>query len=102
MQGPAPQAVFKAFGDGSINFELRAWTNRFERWPKIETELAGAIYAALHAAGMSLPFPSVRCACCATSTVAGVPSNRTRDDAMERRSPPALRGVLERRSSCLG
>ena len=57
MQTPPPQAVFKSFGDSSINFELRAWTNRFERWPVIQTELAGAIYAALRAAGMSLPFP---------------------------------------------
>ena len=57
MQTPPPQAVFKSFGDSSINFELHAWTNRFERWPVIRTELAGAIYAALHAAGMSLPFP---------------------------------------------
>ena len=57
MQTPAPQAVFSAFGDSSINFQLRAWTNRFERWPQIQTELAAGIYAALHAAGMSLPFP---------------------------------------------
>jgi small-conductance mechanosensitive channel len=57
MQTPAPQAVFKSFGDSSINFELRAWTNRFELWPKIQTELAAGLYAALHAAGMSLPFP---------------------------------------------
>ena len=57
MPMPPPQAVFKSFGDSSINFELRAWTNRFERWPVIQTELAAAIYAALHAAGMSLPFP---------------------------------------------
>ena len=57
MQTPAPQAVFSAFGDSSINFQLRAWTNRFERWPNIQTELAAAVYAALHAAGMSLPFP---------------------------------------------
>ena len=57
MQTPPPQAVFKSFGDSSINFELRAWTNRFERWPVIQTELAAAIYAALRAAGMSLPFP---------------------------------------------
>ena len=57
MPTPPPQAVFKSFGDSSINFELRAWTNRFERWPVIQTELAAAIYAALHAAGMSLPFP---------------------------------------------
>jgi small-conductance mechanosensitive channel len=57
MPTPPPQAVFKSFGDSSINFELRAWTNRFERWPVIQTELAGAIHAALRAAGMSLPFP---------------------------------------------
>jgi mechanosensitive ion channel-like protein len=25
-----------AFGDSSINFELRAWTNRFDRWKVIE------------------------------------------------------------------
>ena len=31
----------------------------------IQTELAAAIYAALRAAGMSLPFPSARFACCA-------------------------------------
>ena len=57
LKDPAPQAVFIAFGDSSINFELRAWTNRFERWPKIQTELAAAVYAALHAARMTLPFP---------------------------------------------
>ena len=57
MPTPPPQAVFESFGDSSINFELRAWTNRFERWPVIQTELAAAIYAALRAAGMSLPFP---------------------------------------------
>ncbi|PYN61035.1 MAG: hypothetical protein DMD90_24630 [Candidatus Rokuibacteriota bacterium] len=57
LKDPAPQAVFIAFGDSSINFELRAWTNRFERWPKIQTELAVAVYAALPAAGMTLPFP---------------------------------------------
>jgi len=57
LKTPAPQAVFIAFGDSSINFELRAWTNRFERWPKIQTELAGGVYAALHRAGMTLPFP---------------------------------------------
>jgi len=57
LKEPPPQAVFMAFGDSSINFELRAWTNQFERWPKIQTELAAGVYAALHGAGMSLPFP---------------------------------------------
>jgi small-conductance mechanosensitive channel len=57
LSDPPPQAVFMAFGDSSINFELRAWTNLFERWPRIRTELAVATYAALHAAGMTIPFP---------------------------------------------
>jgi potassium-dependent mechanosensitive channel len=57
LKEPAPQAVFVAFGDSSINFELRAWTNRFERWPAIKTELAVALYAALRAGGMTFPFP---------------------------------------------
>jgi small-conductance mechanosensitive channel len=46
-----------AFGDSSINFELRAWTNRFDRWKVIETELAAAVYAALRHAGMTIPLP---------------------------------------------
>lgn len=57
LKDPAPQAVFIAFAESAINFELRAWTNRFERWPTIQTELAVALYAALHAAGMTFPFP---------------------------------------------
>jgi small-conductance mechanosensitive channel len=57
MQDPPPQAVFSAFGESSIHFELRAWTSHFEGWPTLQTELAAAVYAALHAAGMSLPFP---------------------------------------------
>ncbi len=57
LKDPAPQAIVVGFGDSSINFELRAWTNRFERWVTIKTELAVAVYAALRAAGMRFPFP---------------------------------------------
>ena len=57
LKEPAPQAIFIKFDDSSINFELRAWTAQFERWPKIQTDLASGVYAALQAAGMSIPFP---------------------------------------------
>ena len=57
LKDPAPQAVFTKFDNSSIDFELRAWTNQFEGWPKVQTELAAGVYAALHAAGMSIPFP---------------------------------------------
>ena len=56
LKVPPPQAVFVAFADSAITFELRAWTDRFERWPAISTELAIAVYAAIRAAGMKIPF----------------------------------------------
>jgi small-conductance mechanosensitive channel len=54
---PPPTAAFIEFGDSAITFELRAWTNQFERWSRIQTELATAVYTALRDAGMSIPFP---------------------------------------------
>jgi potassium-dependent mechanosensitive channel len=57
LKDPAPQALFIAFGDSAIDFELRAWTSQFERWATIRSELAIAVYAALQGAGMTIPFP---------------------------------------------
>jgi potassium-dependent mechanosensitive channel len=57
MKNPAPRAVFTAFGDSAILFELRAWTNRFERWAIVRTDLAVTVYAELQAAGMTIPLP---------------------------------------------
>ena len=57
LKNPPPQALFVGFGDSSINFELRAWTDQFIDWVKIRSELAVAVYDAVHAAGMSFPFP---------------------------------------------
>jgi small-conductance mechanosensitive channel len=57
LKDPAPQALFIAFGDSAIDFELRAWTSQFEGWATIRSELAIAVYAALQGAGMTIPFP---------------------------------------------
>ena len=54
---PAPRAFFTGFGDSSINFELRAWTDQFDQWFQIRSELAAAVYDAGQAAGISFPFP---------------------------------------------
>lgn len=54
---PAPLALFLGFGESALNFELRAWTNRFDRWVEIRSELGVAVYAALRGAGMEIPFP---------------------------------------------
>jgi small-conductance mechanosensitive channel len=57
LRQPAPRAFFTGFGDSSINFELRVWTDQFDRWFQIRSDLAAAVYDAGQAAGISFPFP---------------------------------------------
>jgi len=57
LKTPAPKAYFTGFGDNAINFELRAWTDHFEQWFQIRSELATGVYDACQAAGMSFPLP---------------------------------------------
>jgi potassium efflux system protein len=57
LPSPEPSALFTGYGDSSINFELRAWTDKFNDWQRIRSDLATAIYHAGHEAGLSFPFP---------------------------------------------
>jgi len=54
---PAPRALFMAYGDSSINFELRVWPSHFNQAAQVKSDLASAVYDAVKAAGMSFPFP---------------------------------------------
>jgi len=45
------------YGDSSINFELRAWTDQFNNWGRIRSDLTVALYKVVQEAGMSFPFP---------------------------------------------
>jgi len=54
---PAPEALFMGFGESALNFELRAWTGRFNQWVVIRSELGVAVYAALRDVGLEIPFP---------------------------------------------
>ena len=57
LEKPPPKCLFMGYGDSSINFELRAWTDQFDNWGAIRSEIASAVYDAVYAAGMSFPFP---------------------------------------------
>jgi small-conductance mechanosensitive channel len=54
---PAPIALFLGFGESSLRFELRVWTDRFDLWLLTQSELAVAVYEALRAASIEIPFP---------------------------------------------
>jgi len=58
LKDPAPQCLFIGYGDSSINFELRAWTDQFNDWPRVRSELAVAVYDAVSLEkDMTFPFP---------------------------------------------
>ena len=54
---PEPYALFMSYGDSSINFELRAWTDEYLHWRHVLSDLGVAVYDAVLAAGMTFPFP---------------------------------------------
>ena len=57
MEEPSPETLFVEFGDSALKFQVRAWTNRFERWIQIKSELTIGVNAALRDAGIAIPFP---------------------------------------------
>ncbi|HEY4908974.1 MAG TPA: mechanosensitive ion channel protein MscS, partial [Methylomirabilota bacterium] len=57
LANPAPMALFQGFGDSSLNFELRAWTDHFEEWAAIRSHIAIAVNNRLKAEGIEIPFP---------------------------------------------
>ena len=57
LSDPPPKCLFVGYGDSSINFELRAWTDQFDTWGAIRSDLAVAVFDAVQRAGFSFPFP---------------------------------------------
>jgi small-conductance mechanosensitive channel len=54
---PRPCALFMAFGANSLEFKLRAWTNTYDEWVNIRSDLTLRIHDAIVAAGIEIPFP---------------------------------------------
>lgn len=59
MANPGPSALFKGFGDSTLNFLLSAWTeDEFEKTGSLTSQLGLAVHQALHEAGIGNPSPS--------------------------------------------
>lgn len=58
LDEPPPDVIFTGFGDSSLDFELRVWTNRHVTTPKIiASDLYFGLFAALKNEGIEIPFP---------------------------------------------
>ncbi len=57
LDNPAPSVFFVGFGDSSLDFSLRAWTDDFDNFLSIKSDLTLAVHDAICAAGIEIPFP---------------------------------------------
>ena len=54
---PEALAFFKGFGESSLDFELRIWTNEFLNWRQVASDVTVRINDAIVVAGIEIPFP---------------------------------------------
>ena len=56
-KNPPPQTLMTEFGTDSLNFSVRFWTDEYDQWLQIKSDVAVAITEALAAAKIAIPFP---------------------------------------------
>jgi potassium efflux system protein len=54
---PEPMVIFGGFGESSLDFTVRAWTDDFDNWVATRSALTVRIHEALRVAGIEIPFP---------------------------------------------
>jgi small-conductance mechanosensitive channel len=57
LKHPEPDALFKGFGESSLDFSLRFWTASFDEWIRVGSEVTVAVNNAIVGAGIEIPFP---------------------------------------------
>lgn len=57
LEAPPPQALFMAFGDSSLDFELRIWVNDIQHRLEVRSTVLAEIDRRLREAGIVIPFP---------------------------------------------
>jgi small-conductance mechanosensitive channel len=54
---PEPVVLFMGFGESSLDFQLRVWTDKAETFVNVRSDIALAAHDAIVAAGFEIPFP---------------------------------------------
>jgi potassium efflux system protein len=57
LREPAPSAFFVGFGDSSLDFEIRAFVDAFDKRLRVRHDIHVAVARALADAGIEIPFP---------------------------------------------
>jgi len=57
VKEPRSNVLFNNFGDSSLDFRILFWTDNFDDWIKIRSEVIFKIHDALKEAGITIPFP---------------------------------------------
>ena len=57
LDQPGPNVLLRGFGDSSLDFTLRFWTQRFDGFARIQSEVTRAVLDALQEADIRIPFP---------------------------------------------
>ncbi len=58
LKDPTPDVLFDAFGDSSLDFNLRVWSTEFSDRPKVlKSQLYYAIFEKFKEHGIEIPFP---------------------------------------------
>jgi potassium-dependent mechanosensitive channel len=59
VEQPAPVALVTGYGDGALNFVVRAWTRDISTWADVRGDLLARVLAALEEAGICIPHKQV-------------------------------------------
>ncbi|TKR25358.1 mechanosensitive ion channel family protein [Natronomonas salsuginis] len=57
LDSPKPRGRFRSFGDSALQYELLCWVNGPTRRRRVQHELNRALYNALNAAEIEIPYP---------------------------------------------
>jgi potassium efflux system protein len=57
LKEPEPLVLFNDLGESSLDFRLLFWTDNFDRWIIIKSEVVFGIHDALYKANITIPFP---------------------------------------------